>query len=235
MEQCSSDYPHQIHSFFLTFALCPLKKFSNFYFSQVLCIHELKFSFFFAVFTRFLKVTGELHPDWEIFKSPIQYSMVKSLAKEYQKSKDQVTKALMRAGCGHWIEKPVEQDQFSLQRDPKISTLLSCLSSSYKSFQLSSYYSHSCWYFENSQYFLYFCVANISRCHRKISRRKTSSTCQIFLSILSYSLFKKLVQKLILHMSLLLVSIVSIEKKNKCVCNSRCNLSFSNFPAFLYL
>ena len=27
-------------------------------------------------------------------------------------------------GCGHWIEKPVEQDQFSLyQRDPKISTL----------------------------------------------------------------------------------------------------------------
>ena len=91
-----------------------LKKFSNFYFSQVLCIHELYFSFFFAVFTRFLKVTGELHPDWEIFKSPIQYSMVKSLAKEYQKSKDQVTKALMRAGCGHWIEKPVEQDQFSL-------------------------------------------------------------------------------------------------------------------------
>ena len=27
-------------------------------------------------------------------------------------------------GCGHWIEKPIEQDQFSLyQRDPKISTL----------------------------------------------------------------------------------------------------------------
>merc|ERR1719384_2166356 len=25
-----------------------------------------------ALFTRFLKVTGELHPDWEIFKSPIQ-------------------------------------------------------------------------------------------------------------------------------------------------------------------
>ena len=37
----------------------------------------------------------------------------------------------MEAGCGHWIEKPVEQDQFSLQRAPKISTPICNLSSSY--------------------------------------------------------------------------------------------------------
>ena len=89
-----------------------------------------------------------VHPDWNLFKSPIQYSGVKQMAEEYQKSKEQgttylshnivfkkkcfiyypkndlfnylffpkflVTKALMDAGCGHWIEKPVEQDQFSL-------------------------------------------------------------------------------------------------------------------------
>ena len=48
------------------------------------------------------------------FHSPLQYSVVKQLATDYQKAKAQVTTALMTAGCGHWIEKPVEQDQFSL-------------------------------------------------------------------------------------------------------------------------
>ena len=56
------------------------------------------------------------------FESPMRYSAVKQLATDYQKAKAQVTTALLTAGCGHWIEKPVEQDQFSLQGDPKIST-----------------------------------------------------------------------------------------------------------------
>ena len=43
----------------------------------------------FSVFTRFLKVGELVHPDWNLFKSPIQYSGVKQMAEEYQKSKEQ--------------------------------------------------------------------------------------------------------------------------------------------------
>ena len=32
-----------------------------------------------------------VHPDWNLFKSPIQYSGVKQMAEEYQKSKEQGT------------------------------------------------------------------------------------------------------------------------------------------------
>ena len=45
----------------------------------------------FSVFTRFLKVGELVHPDWNLFKSPIQYSGVKQMAEEYQKSKEQGT------------------------------------------------------------------------------------------------------------------------------------------------
>ena len=62
-----------------------------------------------------MKINSELPiAKKRVFSTPIQYSAVKQLATDYQKAKAQVTTALMTAGCGHWIEKPVEQDQFSL-------------------------------------------------------------------------------------------------------------------------
>lgn len=48
------------------------------------------------------------------FKSPCRYSEVKQMATEYQTAKSELNAALLEAGCGIWIEKPVEQDQFSL-------------------------------------------------------------------------------------------------------------------------
>ena len=32
----------------------------------------------------------------------------------FQEAKAEVANALVKAGCGHWVEKPLEQDQFSL-------------------------------------------------------------------------------------------------------------------------
>jgi hypothetical protein len=48
------------------------------------------------------------------FSNEERYSEVKQLAVDYQASKVKLIEALHRAGCGHWIEKPVEQDQFSI-------------------------------------------------------------------------------------------------------------------------
>merc|ERR1719334_1302592 len=62
-----------------------------------------------SLFTRFMKVNAEVGVC--NLESPLQYSVVKQLANDYHKAKAQVTTALMTAGCGHWIEKPVEQDQ----------------------------------------------------------------------------------------------------------------------------
>lgn len=49
-----------------------------------------------------------------VVSSPARYSEVKKLATEYQCAKEKLNEALFDAGCGHWIEKPVEQDQFSM-------------------------------------------------------------------------------------------------------------------------
>merc|ERR1711982_5591 len=49
----------------------------------------------------------------------------------------------MTAGCGHWVEKPIEQDQFSLYwRDPKISTLPKNFSKFYGSLHCRSLVCH---------------------------------------------------------------------------------------------
>lgn len=45
---------------------------------------------------------------------PARYSEVKQMATDYQSAKIQVSGALVTSGCGHWVEKPVEQDQFSI-------------------------------------------------------------------------------------------------------------------------
>lgn len=74
----------------------------------------------FSVFTRFLEVSKTLnHPRiCSLLSSSncggIRYSEVKNLAIDYQEAKVALFKALEEAGCGHWIEKPVEQDQFSI-------------------------------------------------------------------------------------------------------------------------
>lgn len=65
-----------------------------------------------SLFERFLKVSQQLIK--EPFSRPARYSEVKALAIDYQEAKGQVTVALVKSGCGHWVEKPVEQDQFSL-------------------------------------------------------------------------------------------------------------------------
>jgi len=65
-----------------------------------------------SLFERFLNVSQQLMK--EPFSRPARYSEVKALAVDYQEAKGQVTAALVKAGCGHWVDKPVEQDQFSL-------------------------------------------------------------------------------------------------------------------------
>lgn len=67
-----------------------------------------------VVFGRFLEVTRKLMSNSSPFISPVRYSELKLLAEDYQQAKAKLFEALERGGCGHWIEKPVEQDQFSL-------------------------------------------------------------------------------------------------------------------------
>ena len=66
-----------------------------------------------SLFKRFLKVSGDLM-EVAPFTSPVQYSEVKHHASDYQNAKAKLIDALVEAGCGRWIEKPVEQDQFSI-------------------------------------------------------------------------------------------------------------------------
>ena len=66
----------------------------------------------FSVFARFLEIYEKLLGS--PMSTPVRYSEVKQQAVDYQAAKLQLNEALNSAGCGHWIEKPVEQDQFSL-------------------------------------------------------------------------------------------------------------------------
>merc|ERR1712029_975548 len=79
------------------------------------------FGRFLSVSHRLLDGAGESKSDG-IFSRPARYSEVKAMAVDYQEAKAEVAKALVKAGCGHWVEKPLEQDQFSLWRDLKLST-----------------------------------------------------------------------------------------------------------------
>lgn len=60
-----------------------------------------------------LEVT-EKSPALSRLQTPLRYSEVKQTAKDFQASKAILIQALHDAGCGHWIEKPCEQDQFSV-------------------------------------------------------------------------------------------------------------------------
>lgn len=45
---------------------------------------------------------------------PNLYHETKQVAAEYQTAKECLFKAFSKAGLGAWVEKPIEQDQFSL-------------------------------------------------------------------------------------------------------------------------
>ena len=64
------------------------------------------------MFAKFLNVNTKI-PNSHFSKIE-RYSDVKQAAVHYQTSKAKLFEALNKAGCGHWIEKPVEQDQFSV-------------------------------------------------------------------------------------------------------------------------
>ena len=40
------------------------------------------------------------------------YRQLKNVARDYQNTKAMLVKKLVETGAGHWVEKPVEQDQF---------------------------------------------------------------------------------------------------------------------------
>ena len=42
------------------------------------------------------------------------YGNMKNKAEDYQKTKAMLVKKLVETGAGHWVEKPVEQDQFNM-------------------------------------------------------------------------------------------------------------------------
>ena len=42
------------------------------------------------------------------------YRQLKDVARNYQETKALLVKKLVEAGAGHWVEKPVEQDQFNM-------------------------------------------------------------------------------------------------------------------------
>ncbi|TRY70366.1 hypothetical protein TCAL_05452 [Tigriopus californicus] len=70
-----------------------------------------------CLFSRFLELCEANHPDLKSnhhYLSPSRYSEVKQGAETYQSVKGRLNDALFEAGCGHWVEKPIEQDQFSM-------------------------------------------------------------------------------------------------------------------------
>ena len=48
--------------------------------------------------------------------STSNYSEVKNMARDYQNTKTRLVKKLVETGAGHWVEKPVEQDQFYMKQ-----------------------------------------------------------------------------------------------------------------------
>jgi hypothetical protein len=74
------------------------------------CVHVTHLILF-AVFGKFLEVSRQLKRP---ISSPAYYCEVKQLASDYQMAKARFVEALSASGCGRWIEKPVEEDQFVL-------------------------------------------------------------------------------------------------------------------------
>ncbi|XP_077651557.1 double-stranded RNA-specific editase 1 isoform X4 [Urocitellus parryii] len=69
-----------------------------------------------ALYSRWMRVHGKVPPHLlrtKILK-PTTYHESKLAAKEYQAAKARLFTAFIKAGLGAWVEKPTEQDQFSL-------------------------------------------------------------------------------------------------------------------------
>lgn len=68
-----------------------------------------------AFYSRWLRIHGKLSSSLrsKILK-PNLYHDTKQGAAEYQTAKECLFKAFLKAGLGAWVEKPIEQDQFSL-------------------------------------------------------------------------------------------------------------------------
>lgn len=59
----------------------------------------------------FIQLPASLHSK---VNKPNIYHETKQVAVEYQTAKESLFKAFLKAGLGAWVEKPIEQDQFSL-------------------------------------------------------------------------------------------------------------------------
>lgn len=69
-----------------------------------------------ALYCRWMRVHGKVPSNLLRSKitKPNMYHESKLVAKEYQAAKACLFKAFIKAGLGTWVEKPTEQDQFSL-------------------------------------------------------------------------------------------------------------------------
>ncbi|KAL7991414.1 hypothetical protein Chor_015670 [Crotalus horridus] len=68
-----------------------------------------------ALYTRWMRVYTKLPASLHSkVNKPNIYHETKQVAVEYQTAKECLFKAFLKAGLGAWVEKPIEQDQFSL-------------------------------------------------------------------------------------------------------------------------
>uniref|UniRef100_A0A5F8GRT0 A to I editase domain-containing protein n=1 Tax=Monodelphis domestica TaxID=13616 RepID=A0A5F8GRT0_MONDO len=67
-----------------------------------------------ALYSRWLRSSSARGPQL----GPHLYHECKQSAMEYQSAKESLFRAFLKAGLGAWVEKPIEQDQFSLSCSP---------------------------------------------------------------------------------------------------------------------
>ncbi|XP_036622964.1 double-stranded RNA-specific editase 1 [Trichosurus vulpecula] len=72
-----------------------------------------------ALYSRWLRIHAKLSSNMRTkISKPHLYHECKQGAMEYQSAKESLFKAFLKAGLGAWVEKPIEQDQFSLNCTP---------------------------------------------------------------------------------------------------------------------
>ncbi|XP_056670524.1 double-stranded RNA-specific editase 1 [Monodelphis domestica] len=72
-----------------------------------------------ALYSRWLRIHAKLSSNLRTkIGKPHLYHECKQSAMEYQSAKESLFRAFLKAGLGAWVEKPIEQDQFSLSCSP---------------------------------------------------------------------------------------------------------------------
>ncbi|XP_051854245.1 double-stranded RNA-specific editase 1 [Antechinus flavipes] len=72
-----------------------------------------------ALYSRWLRIHAKLSSNMRAkISKPHLYHECKQGAAEYQSAKESLFRAFFKAGLGAWVEKPIEQDQFSLNCTP---------------------------------------------------------------------------------------------------------------------